>query len=460
VSSSIPLIKYPIDWTGQATSNRVLREPRTIGATTGRAFVPDGGPFFAESIRVYNAATGIPLTRDQFKVLHPFEAASKRAGKEIASVIYIEDKTVGTEILYDAQILGGEFSWATHVIEEALQNINLDGRPVAWGDLLDIPTSFRPTPHLHDVGDTYGWEYILAELERIRMAILIGDAESHEELRRQYMYLIGELRAEFDAAMIEVNSHINNKNNPHGVTAAQVGLGSVENNPMASLPEAQAAAALNRYMSPRRTKELFEAVFLPMLQAHLGDRENPHGVTPAQIGTYNAAQIDAKDATKLGKEETAVNSLAFAGRNWTDAYNQIRANLAAALVTSGIFAPARLGSGSPSGTKVLMGGGSTAVWTDFEQLIGQYMAEKGVGQIYYAGVLANYGPGGGSSYSAAFSIVQNTYVSPTLYPPGTIVIFKGTYYESVGTGNGSTWVQRSFTAMVIKLEGGDWTRIL
>lgn len=460
MSSSIPYIKYPIDWTGVASTNRIIKQPRALGAVTGRAFVPDGGPFYAESVRLYHGLTGLPLTKDQFTVLHPLESATLRAGKEVSCVIYVKDPTVGTEILYDVQLVGGEFSWATTVIEEALKNINLDNRPVSWGDLLDIPQTFRPSPHLHDAGDTYGWEYILAELERIRMAILIGDAESHEELRRQYMFLIGELRLEMEAAFAVFRQHIENESNPHKTTKAQVGLSLVENFPMANDDEARAAQARDRYMAPGTVKVLFEQVFLPMLQAHLDNTENPHRTTAAQVGTYDYAQIDQRLNTKLGKTETAVNSIEFAGRDYATAKADIRANLTADLTTSGVFLPARLGNGGASATKVLMGGASAAVWTEFETLIGTYMAQKGVGQIYYAGNLANYGPGGGDSYWAALAIVQNTYVSPILYPPGTIVIFKGTYYGLVGTGNGSVWVQYGFTAMVIKVAGGSWERIL
>ncbi len=460
MSSTIPYIKYPVDWTGIATSNRVIKEPRTIGSNASRAFVPDGGPFYAESVRVYNALTGLPLTKQQFKVLHPLEEASKRAGKGVACVIYIEDKTVGTQILYDCQLVGGEFSWATSVIEQALLNINLDNRPVSWGDLLDIPTSFKPSPHLHDVGDTYGWEYILLELERIRRAILIGDAESHEELRRQYMYLIEQLERQVEAALVTLRLHAEDRNNPHQVTKEQVGLGLVPNNPMANDAEARAMAALNRLMSPAMVKILVEHNFMPVIMAHIANQDNPHATTAAQVGAYTIAQVDQRLNEKLGKTETAVDSLKFATRTYQEAYNHIRAALEASLVTSGIFQSARLGSGASNDQKILVGGVSQAQWMDFESMISKYMAEKNVGQIYYAGNLANYGPGSGDSYGAALAIVRNTYIDPVLYPPGTIVIFKGTYYVSVGTGNGSRWDQRGFTAMVIKVAGGGWERIL
>lgn len=80
--------------------------------------------------------------------------------------------------------------------------------------------------------------------------------------------------------------------NPHNVTKAQVGLGSVENYPVASQAEAEAGAASNRYMTPQRarqhgdnryaTKASTQTIFVPAaaLQYRLTD-----GATPVLIET-------------------------------------------------------------------------------------------------------------------------------------------------------------------------------
>lgn len=60
-------------------------------------------------------------------------------------------------------------------------------------------------------------------------------------------------------ANTNINNHIQNITNPHGVTKAQVGLGSVENYAMASQTEAETGASNERYMSPLRTKQSIEA---------------------------------------------------------------------------------------------------------------------------------------------------------------------------------------------------------
>lgn len=52
-----------------------------------------------------------------------------------------------------------------------------------------------------------------------------------------------------------VDAHIAKKDNPHTVTKAQVGLGSVSNYALATQAEAQAGTSNSKYMTPLRTKE-------------------------------------------------------------------------------------------------------------------------------------------------------------------------------------------------------------
>ena len=57
----------------------------------------------------------------------------------------------------------------------------------------------------------------------------------------------------------ELDIHEANTSNPHGVTKAQVGLGSVENYAVATQAEAQAGAVTNKYMTPQRTKQAIDS---------------------------------------------------------------------------------------------------------------------------------------------------------------------------------------------------------
>ncbi|MCT7451882.1 hypothetical protein N5V60_23390 [Escherichia coli] len=84
-----------------------------------------------------------------------------------------------------------------------------------------------------------------------------------------------------------VDAHANRRDNPHSVTKAQVNLGNVDNFPTASDDEAKAGTANNRFMTPLRTVAAIEQFALIPLNAHKADYNNPHRVTKAQVGLGN-----------------------------------------------------------------------------------------------------------------------------------------------------------------------------
>lgn len=83
-------------------------------------------------------------------------------------------------------------------------------------------------------------------------------------------------------------AHVNNKNNPHSVTKAQVGLGNVDNTSDANKPVSTAQAAA--------IKEVDDDLI-----THKTDTTNPHGVTATQVGlgsVDNTSDIDKPVSTK------------------------------------------------------------------------------------------------------------------------------------------------------------------
>lgn len=130
-----------------------------------------------------------------------------------------------------------------------------------------------------------------------------------------------------EQAQGDISAHVARTDNPHGVTKNQVGLGSVQNYPVASQSEAEAGTASNRYMTPQRTKQAIDALS-PVksvngktgavslgkgdvglgnvdnvkqatkteFDAHANNTNNPHGVTKAQVGLGN---VDNMSATSI-----------------------------------------------------------------------------------------------------------------------------------------------------------------
>lgn len=89
------------------------------------------------------------------------------------------------------------------------------------------------------------------------------------------------------------------------VTKGEVGLGNVENYGVASKPEAEAGLLNNLYMTPLRVTELMNALFMPTLTAFMGRADNPHDVTAAQVGALTVAETEALLALKMSEGDVA-----------------------------------------------------------------------------------------------------------------------------------------------------------
>lgn len=82
-----------------------------------------------------------------------------------------------------------------------------------------------------------------------------------------------------------LDAHIGNKSNPHHVTKAQIGLGNVQNLAPADMPVSTAQAAAIADAKAAGTKAQTD------LSTHANRRDNPHNVTRAQLGLATTDQV-------------------------------------------------------------------------------------------------------------------------------------------------------------------------
>lgn len=82
-----------------------------------------------------------------------------------------------------------------------------------------------------------------------------------------------------------LDAHIGNKSNPHNVTKAQIGLGNVQNLAPADMPVSTAQATAITDAKAAGTKAQTD------LNAHANRSDNPHNVTRAQLGLATTDQV-------------------------------------------------------------------------------------------------------------------------------------------------------------------------
>lgn len=266
--ATLPLIRYALDPTGTSPNNKIQGELHTLPARTVRVVATTYGAFYSESVVLRDSATNQVLTKGvQYYPAELYEVPTAKYGKEVCAILVITDPSVSANISIDYQCVGGEFSVSADAVIQQINALQNDNRPIAWGQIIGKPSEYPPSHHLHDLGDIYGFEYVVHAIDRLRDAILVGDSYSHDQIY-QYVDTKASQAASGDAILQgEINNHLADYSNPHRTTAAQVG----------AYTYAQVDSAL--------------AAVNNTINAHLNDHNNPHFVTAAQLGVYQTWQV-------------------------------------------------------------------------------------------------------------------------------------------------------------------------
>lgn len=123
---------------------------------------------------------------------------------------------------------------------------------------------------------------------------IVKDSSTAGDLYQEYYYTGGAWEKlgthQLQVDWTTLNNHIANKSNPHGVTKAQVGLGSVDNTSDAAKPVSTAQATAIAAAKKAGTDAQAD------ITSHANNKSNPHGVTKAQVGLGNVD--NTSDAAK------------------------------------------------------------------------------------------------------------------------------------------------------------------
>lgn len=319
---------FEFDPYGDNPKNKITKERHTItptGSSATNFFIPLKGPFHRRSFVLRNATTQLPL-RPGFDYYFGYrfdQMILSGAMQPIYGAIVMNDPQANLVVEIDYQVLGGEFSLDTNQLAALLANKALDPRTVTWSAVVDIPDELPPVPHRHSTDDLVGMNEVVARLydlidaqeagyNKALQALLehIADHANPHHITLQDLgidslgslvpadkaqaesgtdnsrYMTSLRVAEYCNAKVVpvINAHVNRKDNPHGTTKVHVGLGSVDNYATATTVEAQAGVATNRFMTPALTKVAIDVLAPLALTSHTGNTGNPHNTTKAQVG--------------------------------------------------------------------------------------------------------------------------------------------------------------------------------
>lgn len=340
-------LSYPFDPTGKLASNKIVGEQVVVTAVNWRDFhffLLRNGPFFGTGLKLTfkaldNSVRELKMGVDYY-LTHHFHDASLACAQPLFGSISLNDtQLTGVITVESYQTIGGIWTIDDAKIAEILAERLRNPRTTTWEQVVDMPVSFPVIDHEWNLVDMVGMSEVVASLNGIEAQLRMSGQQGLAE-------------------------HIANKMNPHGVTKEQVLLGLVRNLATATAAVAIAGTSDDYYMTPFSVKAAMDAGPNALIQAHINNRLNPHGLTAAQINVWTIAETTLELNKKLGRLEKAVDSQLFAGRTDVEFKGWVLEGTAANSVRFGNYTTAEYAELIKSQISVELGAGYTKAEAD------------------------------------------------------------------------------------------------
>ena len=346
---------YPHDPSGSAPTNKITKELHSIQFGGGKAvLIPNAAPFFTKSLRVYNANTNQDYREHiDYELGHVYPEGFEASGKGLHGSIVFVNESINPLVGIDYQTVGYKWGHSDKALSEELANQALNPLTRTWGMIEGLPETFPPVRHEDDVMDVKDFPAFLTVMDRLVEAVAgisEGNSKSFKDLEERLNNLTSKdvglefvrnygIASDHDVeegssdsvymtalrvkSMIEnlvgqrLDQHIKNKEDPHDTTPEQIGLGKVNNYPIATKEIAEKGESNEHYLTPllayymvKKYGNLEEVNQLKLeITNHKNNKENPHGITPEIIGT-----MSTDDIKTLIAKSVATDSTKFAGK--------------------------------------------------------------------------------------------------------------------------------------------------
>lgn len=258
-------------------SNLITNEVQTLqtpGLDDYYFIIPHAAPYYVETLELRNHANGVLYVEGvDYVIGHYFVDAMNSLKRPIAGSIRFLKKSIAGNVRIKYHTVGGQWGFNANAILAELSNKQLNPIVRSWEQISGLPARFPSIAHDQSVDKLVGSDDIENAILGIAAAVEAAAAGSSA-------------------------SHIAARNNPHQVTAAQVGLGSVVNLPLATLAQAVDQNFTGGYTTPRTVYQAINSFALTPLNAHIANLSNPHQVTKAQVGLALTPNLPLSNAAQ------------------------------------------------------------------------------------------------------------------------------------------------------------------
>lgn len=274
------IYRYPLDLTGASRDNYITGEDQNIGSSVVRAIAPNAGAFFGSSIEIFDLASNETLNATQYTFQFLHEELTVKTGREVWGILLVTDPSVSANISLSYQAVGGPDAVPYTTLAAEIAALQLDNRSVSFSNITGFPDTVTPVPHMHWIGDTYDWDYVVTALEICLNAMTLSEAASYDSVLTYIDQQKGLYTQNIANMAAQLAQHIANYQNPHQTTLAQV--------------DAYSSAQVNTLIGVETTnRQNADAVINSAIQAHATCYANPHIDTADDIGGYSTSETTA-----------------------------------------------------------------------------------------------------------------------------------------------------------------------
>lgn len=213
---SIKKIMMPVDYTGELASNRVAGEVHELEGSLNKLLVPYNGFFYTNNMRLYDDKHQLLTREEDYECIYANpEVQMRTPGLEVCGAIIIKPHIKTNTASLSCNYVGGSWANYTKAIEEALIALDLDKRSIDFASLIGMPEYFTAGAHIEDIGNVYGFEYLITAINRIKDTMSLNHSAESEQVADLLDGVITAINTMFDK----------HKDDPkaHGTTAADVG---------------------------------------------------------------------------------------------------------------------------------------------------------------------------------------------------------------------------------------------
>lgn len=170
-------VTYPLDLSGQATTNLIQNELHTVNEAVFRDYhfiVPNFSPFYVDNFQItyiLNGNNRILQEGVDYDFVLPYLTGIRTVGKPLYGAVTIHNLDLNGILSFTYQTLGGDHIADRYYVLNMLAEKAYNPRTTVWENVTDKPCAFPPTPHYQDYDNFYGQEELIAKLDEIKTAI-------------------------------------------------------------------------------------------------------------------------------------------------------------------------------------------------------------------------------------------------------------------------------------------------